>query len=99
MNSILSYVFLLSSCERAVWSAIERERERGVLVIISPEHFLFYYIQPGRTAVSHQNYQYYDQEYDFPESDPLFVPPRAMELISEADQNIDSGEDVVGVAF
>ena len=30
-------------------------------------------------------HQHYDQEYNFPESDPLFVPPRAIELIPEAD--------------
>jgi hypothetical protein len=31
------------------------------------------------------NHQFYDLEYDFPESDPLFIPPRAIELIPEAD--------------
>jgi hypothetical protein len=32
-------------------------------------------------------YQHYDQEYDFPEADPLFgPPPRTMDLIPEADQ-------------
>ena len=36
-------------------------------------------------AVTHQHYQHYDQEYDFPEADPLFAPPRAIELIPEAD--------------
>jgi hypothetical protein len=31
-------------------------------------------------------YQHYDQEYDFPEADPLFAPPpRALDLIPEAD--------------
>ena len=30
-------------------------------------------------------YQHYNQEYDFPESDPLFVTLRAIELIPEAD--------------
>ena len=34
-----------------------------------------------RAAVTHQDY---DQEYDFPELDPLFAPPRPIELISEA---------------
>ena len=33
-----------------------------------------------RAAVTHQHY---DQEYNFPELDPLFVPPRAIELIPE----------------
>jgi hypothetical protein len=28
--------------------------------------------------------QHYDQEYDFPELDPLLVPPRVIELIPEA---------------
>ena len=37
-----------------------------------------------RAAVTHQHYQHYDQECDFPESAPLFVPPRAIELIPEA---------------
>jgi hypothetical protein len=44
-------------------------------------------------AVTHQ---YYDQEYDSPESDPLFVPPRAIELIPEADPNTAGGEEVFG---
>jgi hypothetical protein len=31
-------------------------------------------------------YQHYDQEYDFPEADPLFAPPpRAFDVIPEAD--------------
>jgi L-ascorbate metabolism protein UlaG (beta-lactamase superfamily) len=38
-----------------------------------------------RVVVTHQHYQHYDQEYDFPESDPFFVSPRAIELIPEAD--------------
>jgi hypothetical protein len=36
-------------------------------------------------AVTHQNYQHYDQEYDFPRADPLFNLPRAIALIPEAD--------------
>jgi hypothetical protein len=32
-------------------------------------------------------YQHHDQEYDFPEADPLFEPPKAFELIPEADPN------------
>jgi hypothetical protein len=46
-----------------------------------------------RTAVTHQHYQHYDQEYDFPESDPLFLPPRAIELISEADKKTPPAEE------
>jgi hypothetical protein len=70
----------------------------GVISYITrPEKCLCYFIQPGwtyfiqpgwtfiRVAVTHQHYQHYDQEYDFPESDPLFVPPRAIELIPETD--------------
>ena len=38
-----------------------------------------------RVVVTHQHYQYYDQVYDFPKSDTLFIPPRAIELIPEAD--------------
>jgi phosphoribosyl 1,2-cyclic phosphodiesterase len=34
-----------------------------------------------RVAVTHQHY---DQEYDFPELDPFFAHPRAIELIPEA---------------
>ena len=37
-----------------------------------------------RAAETHQHYQLYDQEYNFPELDTLFAPPRAIELISEA---------------
>ena len=33
-----------------------------------------------RTVVTHQHY---DQEHDFPEFDPLFVAPRAIELYLE----------------
>ena len=42
-----------------------------------------YYIQPGRTIGYKSNVnQNYDQEYDFPEADPLFGPiPRAMDRI------------------
>jgi hypothetical protein len=35
-----------------------------------------------RVAVTHQDY---DQEYNFSEADPLFAPPRVIELIPEAD--------------
>lgn len=38
-----------------------------------------------RVTVTHQHYQHYDQEYDFLEADPLFAPPRAIELIPETD--------------
>ena len=41
-----------------------------------------------RAAVTHQHY---DREYDFPELDPLFVPPRAIELTPEANPSIQSG--------
>ena len=34
-----------------------------------------------RAAVTHQHY---DQEYDYPELHPLFITPRAIELIPEA---------------
>jgi hypothetical protein len=34
---------------------------------------------------THQHYQLYNQEYNFPELDTLFAPPRAIELIPEAD--------------
>jgi hypothetical protein len=46
-----------------------------------------------RAAVTHQHYQRYDKEYDFPESDPLFAHTRAIELIPEA------GGEVLGVVF
>jgi hypothetical protein len=34
---------------------------------------------------TYQHKQHYDQEYDFPKADPLSAPPRAFELIPEAD--------------
>jgi hypothetical protein len=42
-------------------------------------------------------HQHYDQEYDLPESDPLFVPPRAFELIPEADSKHRRGGEVLAV--
>ena len=38
-----------------------------------------------REAVTHQNFQHYEKDYDFPGADPLFALTRAIELIPEAD--------------
>ena len=46
-----------------------------------------------RAAVTHQHY---DQEYNFPKLDPLFLPSRAIELIPEAAPK-HGGEEVFGV--
>ena len=41
-------------------------------------------------------YQHHDQEYDFPEADPLFEPPKGFELIPEADLKRPSGQTSEG---
>jgi hypothetical protein len=37
-----------------------------------------------RAAVTHQNFQHYDQNYDFPGADPLFTLARAIKCLPEA---------------
>ena len=58
--------------------------------IVSPENVrVIYYSWEAlldiRATVTHQHYQHYDLQYNFPQADPLFAPPRAIELIPEAD--------------
>jgi hypothetical protein len=44
----------------------------------TPGNLRFYYIQSGATSTHHHK----DQEYDFPEADPVFCPPpRTMDRI------------------
>ena len=38
-----------------------------------------------RATVTHQHYQHYDKEHDFPKEDPLFAPHWSIELMPEAD--------------
>ena len=47
-------------------------------------------------AVTHQHY---DQKYNFPELDPLFVPPRAFYLSQRLLQDAAGGKEVFGVVF
>jgi hypothetical protein len=45
-------------------------------------------LETENTSVAHcaaSTYQHFDQEYDFPEANPLSELPRAFELISEDD--------------
>ena len=49
-----------------------------------------------RAAVTHQHY---DQEYYFPELDPLFVPRGQLNLSQRLLQDAAGGEEVFGIHF
>ena len=53
---------------------------------VTPGNLKSYYIQPERTIEYKSNFKHYDQEYDFPEADPLFrPPPRTIDRIPVGD--------------
>ena len=57
---------------------------RVIYYIGTPGNLRFYYIQSGGTTghKATSTHHHYDQEYDFPEADPVFCPPpRTMDRI------------------